>query len=42
VRSAGLASGLPRDSVVDITALVTLDETDLEIPVGHLPFVADE
>lgn len=31
------ASGLPRDSVVNITALVTLDKTDLEIPVGDLP-----
>jgi len=31
------ASGLPRDSVVNITALVTLDQADLEIPVGHLP-----
>jgi mRNA interferase MazF len=32
------ASGLPKDSVVNITALVTLDKTDLEAPVG----VADE
>jgi mRNA interferase MazF len=31
------ASGLPRDSVVNITALVTLDKTDLEAPVGQLP-----
>jgi mRNA interferase MazF len=31
------ASGLPRDSVVNITALVTLDKMDLEAPVGHLP-----
>jgi mRNA interferase MazF len=31
------ASGLPKDSVVNITALVTLDKTDLEAPVGHLP-----
>jgi mRNA interferase MazF len=30
-------SGLPKDSVVNITALVTLDKTDLEEPVGHLP-----
>lgn len=30
-------SGLPKDSVVNVTALVTLDETDLEAPVGHLP-----
>jgi mRNA interferase MazF len=31
------ASGLPKDSVVNITALVTLDKTDLETPVGYLP-----
>ena len=31
------ASGLPQDSVVNVTALVTLDKTDLEEPVGHLP-----
>ncbi len=30
-------SGLPDDSVVNVTALVTLDKTDLEAPVGHLP-----
>ena len=30
-------SGLPKDSVVNITALVTLDKTDLEAPVGHAP-----
>ena len=30
-------SGLPKDSVVNVTALVTLDKTDLEPPVGHLP-----
>ena len=30
-------SGLPKDSVVNVTALVTLDKTDLEAPVGHLP-----
>ena len=29
-------SGLPRDSVVNVTALVTLDKTDLDEPVGHL------
>ena len=32
-----VASGLPKDSVVNVTALVTLDKTDLETPVGHLP-----
>ena len=31
------ASGLPKDSVVNFTALVTLDKTDLGAPVGHLP-----
>jgi len=30
-------SGLPRDSVVNVTALVTLDKTDLDEPAGHLP-----
>jgi mRNA interferase MazF len=30
-------SGLPKDSVVDVTALVTLDKTDLEAPAGQLP-----
>ncbi len=30
-------SGLPKDSVVNVTALVTLDKTDLEAPVGQLP-----
>jgi mRNA interferase MazF len=32
-----VASGLPRDSVVNVTALVTLDKIDLEPPVAHLP-----
>jgi mRNA interferase MazF len=32
-----VASGLPKDSVVNVTALVTLDKTDLDTPVGHLP-----
>ena len=30
-------SGLPKDSVVNVTALVTLDKTDLEPPAGQLP-----
>ena len=30
-------SGLPKDSVVNVTALVTLDKTDLETPAAHLP-----
>jgi mRNA interferase MazF len=30
-----IASGLPQESVVNVTALVTLDKTDLEAP-GHL------
>jgi mRNA interferase MazF len=33
-----VASGLPRDSVVNVTALVTLDKTDLGIPAGRVPF----
>lgn len=32
-----IASGLPKDSVVNITALVTLDKTDLGLAVGQLP-----
>ncbi len=31
------ASGLPRDSLVNITALVTLDKSDLDAEAGHLP-----
>lgn len=31
------ASGLPKDSVVNVTALVTLDNTDLDSAVGQLP-----
>ena len=31
------ASGLSRDSVVNITALITLDKADLERAVGQLP-----
>lgn len=31
------ASGLPRDSVVNVTALVTLNKTDLTDRVGQLP-----
>jgi mRNA interferase MazF len=30
-------SGLPKDSVINVTALVTLDKTDLEEPAGHAP-----
>ena len=30
-------SGLPKDSVINVTALVTLDKTDLKEPVGHAP-----
>jgi mRNA interferase MazF len=30
-------SGLPKDSVINVTAVVTLDKTDLEPAVGHLP-----
>jgi len=31
------SSGLPKDSVVNVTALVTLDKTDLDTEAGHLP-----
>ncbi|MGL5808670.1 MAG: type II toxin-antitoxin system PemK/MazF family toxin, partial [Nocardioides sp.] len=31
------ATGLPRDSVVDVTALVTLNKTDLTDRAGKLP-----
>jgi len=31
------ASGLPKDSVINVTALVTLDKTDLDEPAGHAP-----
>jgi mRNA interferase MazF len=31
------SSGLPKDSVVNVTALVTLNKSDLDIEVGHLP-----
>jgi mRNA interferase MazF len=31
------ASGLPRDSVVKVTAIVTLDKSDLDDETGHLP-----
>jgi mRNA interferase MazF len=30
-------SGLPKDSVVNVTALITLNKTDLDEPVGQLP-----
>ena len=31
------ASGLPRDSVVNVTALMTLDKTGLDSQAGHVP-----
>lgn len=31
------SSGLPKDSVVNVTALVTLNKTDLDAEIGHLP-----
>ena len=31
------SSGLPKDSVVNVTALVTLDKTVLDEETGHLP-----
>lgn len=30
-------SGLPKDSVINVTALVTLHKADLEEPAGHAP-----
>jgi mRNA interferase MazF len=30
-------SGLPKDSVINVTALVTLDKTDREEPAGYAP-----
>lgn len=32
-------TGLPKDSVVNVTALVTLNKTDLDAETGHLPAV---
>jgi mRNA interferase MazF len=32
-----IASGLPRDSVVNVTALIALDKTGLQPAVGQLP-----
>ena len=31
------SSGLPKDSVVNVTALVTLNKTDMDAEAGHLP-----
>ncbi len=31
------ATGLPKDSVANVTAIVTLDKTDLDKPVGTVP-----
>lgn len=31
------ASGLPRDSVVNVTALITVSKTELDPPAGDLP-----
>jgi mRNA interferase MazF len=30
-------SGLPRDSVINVTALITLDKSGLQEPVGYAP-----
>ena len=32
-----VASGLPKDSMLDVTALATIDKADLDPPVGQLP-----
>lgn len=39
---AATATGLPRDSVVNVTAIVTLNKTDLADYVGQLPDVLRE
>ena len=36
------ASGLPRDSVVNVTAIITLDRADLDEPIGVLPAYLSE
>jgi mRNA interferase MazF len=36
-------SGLPKDSVVNVTAIVTLDKRDRTDPAGHIPgYLLDE
>jgi mRNA interferase MazF len=30
-------SGFPKDSVINVTAVITLDRSDFEEPVGHAP-----
>lgn len=32
-----VSTGLPRDSVANVTAVVTLDKSELEGPAGHVP-----
>ena len=32
-----VATGLPKDSVLNVTALATIDKADLDPPVGQLP-----
>lgn len=32
-----VAGGLPKDSVLNVTALVTIDKADLDPPVGRVP-----
>lgn len=32
-----VSTGLPRDSVANVTAVVTLDKSELEAPAGHVP-----
>jgi mRNA interferase MazF len=31
------ATGLPRDSVINVTALVTVDKDELDEPIGQVP-----
>lgn len=37
VFAPAVATGLPRDSVVNVTALVIVNKADLQAPVGRLP-----
>jgi mRNA interferase MazF len=32
-----VSSGLPKDSVVNVTALVTVHKSDLDTETGHMP-----
>jgi len=32
-----ISSGLPRDSVVNVTAVVTMNKADLDAPISRVP-----